>query len=85
MTPLLNPATGVLIIPVMAAFLLAMIPSYRIGAWLNVIAATLTFASALALLVWRPPVLGRLFIVDDLNIVFIVLNTLVGFTTSLFE
>lgn len=85
MTPLLNPATGVLIIPVMAAFLLAMIPSYRIGAWLNVIAATLTFASALALLVWRPPVLGRLLIVDDLNIVFIVLNTLVGFTTSLFS
>ena len=85
MTPLPNPATGVLIIPVMAAFLLAMIPSYRIGAWLNVIAATLTFASALALLVWRPPVLGRLLIVDDLNIVFIVLNTLVGFTTSLFS
>ena len=85
MTPLLNPATGVLIIPVMAAFLLALIPNYRIGAWLNVIAATMTFASALALLVWRPPALGRLLIVDDLNIVFIVLNTLVGFTTSLFS
>ena len=85
MTELLNPATGVLIVPAAASLLLALIPGYRVAAWINVAAALLTFASALALLVWRPVGLGRLLRVDDLNIVFIVLNTLVGFTTSVFS
>jgi hydrogenase-4 component F len=85
MTELLNPATAILIIPTAAALLLTLIPSYRIAAWINVTAACLTFISALSLLVWRPAGLGHLLQVDDLNIVFIVLNTLVGFTTSLFS
>jgi len=85
MTELLNPATSVLIVPAAAALLLALIPGYRVAAWINVAATLLTFASALALLVWRPVGLGRLLRVDDLNIVFIVLNTLVGFTTSVFS
>jgi hydrogenase-4 component F len=85
MTGLLNPATCVLVVPFVAAILLALIPSYRFGAWINVAAAFSTFVSALALLVWRPVMLGHLLLVDDLNIVFIVLNTLVGFTTSLFS
>ena len=84
MTELLNPATATLFIPLGAALILLFVPSYRVGAGINVIAAVLTFAAACTLLVIRPP-LGRLLLVDDLNIVFIVLNTLVGFTTSLFS
>ena len=84
MTGFLNPGIGVLIVPLAAALLLTLIPSYRIAAWINVAASFLTFVSALALLVWRPASLGRLLLVDDLNIVFIVLNALVGFTTSIF-
>jgi hydrogenase-4 component F len=55
-----------------------------VGAWINVLAACLTFALALTLLVWRPPA-EFLLKVDDLNVVFVVLNTLVGFTTSIFS
>jgi hydrogenase-4 component F len=84
MTPLLNPATAVLIIPMAAAFLLVALPGYRLASWVNVGAAFLTFLAALALVVIRPPV-ARLLLVDDLNIVFIVLNTFVGFTTSVFS
>jgi hydrogenase-4 component F len=49
-----------------------------------VLASLLTFLSALLLLVNRPPA-GQYLFVDDLNNVFIVLNTFVGFTTSLFS
>ncbi len=84
MTPWLNPATATLIIPVFAAAVLALVPAYRIAAWINVVAAFFTFIAALTLLVWRPP-LTTFLLVDDLNVVFIVLNTLVGFTTSLFS
>jgi hydrogenase-4 component F len=80
----LNPATATLFIPLAAALLLVLVPSYRIAAAINVAAAFLTFISAAALLVVRPP-LGQLLLVDDLNVVFIVLNTFVGFTTSLFS
>ncbi len=85
MSAILNPVAAVLIVPLAAAFVLALIPSYRVAAWINVAAAFLTFAAALALLVWRPAAPSRLLLVDDLNIVFIVLNTLVGFTTSVFS
>lgn len=84
MTSWLNPATATLIIPLIAAAILAFVPAYRVAAWINVAAAFLTFVAALTLLLWRPP-LTRLLLVDDLNVVFIVLNTLVGFTTSLFS
>jgi hydrogenase-4 component F len=47
-------------------------------------AALLTLACALVLFGWRPPP-GPFLIVDDLNVVFIVLSTFVGFTTSVFS
>ena len=50
----------------------------------NVLAALLTFLAALSLFCGRPDA-GNYLLVDDLNIVFIVLNTFVGFTTSLFS
>ena len=76
--------TAVLLIPAAAAALLAVLPGYRLTARLNVLAALLTFLSALSLLVARPQP-GTYFLVDDLNNVFIVLTTFVGFTTSAFS
>jgi hydrogenase-4 component F len=75
---------GVLLIPLAAALILALLPGYRLGARLNVLAAGASFLSALVLIEQRPGVNDFLF-VDDLNIVFLVLNTFVGFTTSVFS
>ncbi|HMF27012.1 MAG TPA: hydrogenase 4 subunit F, partial [Pseudolabrys sp.] len=76
--------TGVLLIPAFAAVLLAALPGYRLTARLNVIAALLTFVTASSLFVVTPES-GTYLLVDDLNKVFIVLTTFVGFTTSVFS
>ena len=81
---MLDAATAVLIIPALAAALLAALPGYRLTARLNVIAALFTFLVALSLFFTRPPA-GRYLHVDDLNNVFVVLTTFVGFTTSAFS
>jgi hydrogenase-4 component F len=83
-----DPPTGalaaILVIPGTTAALLALLPGYWLSARLNVLAAFATFVAALMLLFHRPAPGGYLF-VDDLNVVFIVLATLVGFTTSAFS
>jgi hydrogenase-4 component F len=70
--------------PIVAAAVLAALPSYRLSARLNMLASFLTLAAALSLFVSRPTA-DSYILVDDLNIVFIVLNTFVGFTTSVFS
>ena len=75
---------AILVIPAVGAGLLALLPDDRKGAWLNVFASFLTFVCALLLLIERPAS-GPYLIVDDLNAVFIILSTLVGFTTSVFS
>jgi len=77
--------TAVLIIPIVAAALLAALPGYRLTARLNVLASLLTMLAALSLFATARPPAGRYLFVDDLNIVFIVLNTFVGFTASVFS
>jgi hydrogenase-4 component F len=79
-----TPLTAVLIIPAVAAAVLALLPGYWLAARINVLATLATLIAALALLVERPPVGGYLF-VDDLNNVFIVLTTFVGLTTAVFS
>jgi hydrogenase-4 component F len=76
--------TGVLLIPAIAAALLAALPGYRATARLNVAATMLTFLCALSLFFWRPKS-GSYLLVDDLNATFIVLTTFVGLTTSVFS
>ena len=76
--------TGVLLIPAIAAALLAVLPGYRVTARLNVVATTLTLLCALSLF-FRRPEPGSYLLVDDLNGTFIVLTTFVGFTTSVFS
>ncbi|MCW5729111.1 MAG: hydrogenase 4 subunit F [Alphaproteobacteria bacterium] len=81
---LADPLLLVLLVPVCAAGLLALIPGYRVSARVNVAASFATLLAALGLLAERPEA-GRFLFVDDLSIVFILLNSLVGFTTSLFS
>ena len=83
--PSFNPVTAVLLISICSAALLAAMPGYRLTARLNVVASLATFLSALSLFVIERPQPGPYVLIDDLNIVFIVLNTFVGFTTSIFS
>ena len=77
-------AVLILAIPAAAAAVLAATPGYRASARLNMLSALLTFLAALSLFAYRPDT-GPTILVDDLNIVFIVLNTFVAFTTSVFS
>ncbi|MGZ8364378.1 MAG: hydrogenase 4 subunit F [Caulobacteraceae bacterium] len=75
---------GILLIPLVFAALLALSPGYRLSARLNVLASGGAFLCALVLIQQRPAPNDYLF-VDDLNVVFLVLNTFIGFTTSIFS
>ena len=72
--------------PPLAAALLALLPGYRLTrAPQRAGASSLTFLAALSLLFVERPRAGPYLLVDDLNTVFIVLTTFVGFTTSVFS
>jgi hydrogenase-4 component F len=80
----IDAVSAVLAIPFAAAIVLAILPGYKLTSRLNVFASALTFLAALQLLGDRPQPDAYL-LIDDLNVVFIVLNTLVAFTTSWFS
>jgi len=84
MNGILDGTMLVLVMPAIAAAVLAMLPGYRLSARLNVLASFLTLLAAVSLFFVHPQP-GTYFLIDDLNIVFIVLSTLVGFTTSVFS
>ena len=73
-----------LFLPALTAILLLALPDYRLSARFNMASAFVTFLAALSLL-FAEPVSGPYLLVDDLNIVFVVLNTFVAFTTSVFS
>lgn len=79
------PEVAILVIPLAAAALLALLPGYRLAARLNIAASLLTLLAAVALVVVPRPAPGGAFLVDDLTIVFVVLSAFVGFTTSIFS
>jgi len=79
------PADAVLIVPLLAAALLASLPNYRWAARFNIAATFLTLIAAGSLLVAAQPAPTSYLLVDDLNIVFIALSSFVGFTTSVFS
>ena len=79
-----DPVAAVLLVPLGAAALLAALPGYRLASRVNVLASLLSLLCAL-LLFWHRPPAGTFLMVDDLNVVFIVLNTFVGFTTATFS
>ena len=75
---------AILVIPAISAALLAILPGYLLTAKLNVVAALATFLTSLLLFVIEPTS-GQYLLLDDLNKVFIVLTTFVGFTASVFS
>ncbi|HTR15385.1 MAG TPA: hydrogenase 4 subunit F [Roseiarcus sp.] len=77
-------ALTVLALPAASAALLAALPSYRVSAALNVASALVTFLASVVFIA-DPPTPNAYILVDDLNVVFIVLNTFVGFTASVFS
>lgn len=78
------PLATVILIPMLGAAALAAMPGYRVAAMTNV---ALNFASFIAALFLAFGVResGDYFILDDVNALFVLLNTLVGFTASLFS
>jgi hydrogenase-4 component F len=75
---------AILILPAATAALLALLPGYRLSAAINVASSLATFVAAISFLFFKPAT-GDYFLVDELNIVFIVLNTFVAFTSSVFS
>ncbi|MEX2035871.1 MAG: hydrogenase 4 subunit F [Xanthobacteraceae bacterium] len=84
LTPLLTPLHGILLIPAIAVVVLVFVPSYRIGAMLNMLAAGLTFMAGASLL-FDPRYRTDILIVDDFNVYLVTLTTFVAFTTSIFS
>ena len=84
MTASFDAVIAVLVTPALAAVVLAILPGYWLAARLNALAALVTFLAAASLMFVRPQP-GPYLLVDDLNTVFIVLTTFVGFTTSVFS
>lgn len=75
---------ALLAVPASGALLFALMPGYRLPALLNTLLCGVTFLATLMLYAQRPA--GGVYLaVDDLNTVFLVINTLVGFTTSIFS
>ncbi len=77
-------SNALIVIPAVAAGVLAFQSDYKKGAQINLAASGATFLFSLLLLL-KAHETGSFLFVDDLNIVFVVLSTLVGFTTSGFS
>jgi hydrogenase-4 component F len=78
------PAHAILLIPALAVPLLALVPNYRLGAMLNVLASGLTFAAGVSLL-FAERLRSDILIIDDFNIYLVTITTFVAFTTSIFS
>jgi len=74
----------ILAIPALAALLLALLPSYRLAARVNVAASVLTLFASLVPFIRRPDTTPFL-LIDDFNIYLVALTAFVACTTSLFS
>ncbi|HET9653491.1 MAG TPA: hydrogenase 4 subunit F, partial [Usitatibacter sp.] len=74
----------ILAVPLLSAALLALVPDNRATGRINAFASLVTFAGSTVLFFARPQP-GPFLIVDEVNVVFVVLNTFVSFTTSVFS
>jgi hydrogenase-4 component F len=80
-----DPVKAILLIPLFAAAVLALLSNYRSAARVNMLASFITLTAAASLFVIERDAPGIYFLVDDLNIVFVVLTAFVAFTTSVFS
>jgi hydrogenase-4 component F len=74
----------VILLPLGGAAVLAFMPGYRLSANCNVGVMLATFAAGVSLF-FVPKGENDYFILDEVNILFLVLNTLVGLTTSVYS
>ncbi len=81
---MITPLALVIVIPFASAIIMALIADYRISAIGNMLAMFATLDAGL-MLPFGPREVGDYFILDEVNILFLILNTLVGFTTSVFS
>ena len=81
---MMTSAALVIGIPFVSAAILVLVPGYRVSAAGNVLAMFATFLAGVSLL-FVDAGASSYVIVDDMNILFIILNTLVGLTTSVFS
>ncbi|HWM47007.1 MAG TPA: hydrogenase 4 subunit F [Xanthobacteraceae bacterium] len=81
---MIEPAYAVVLVPAIAMVVLALVPNYRLGAALNVLASGVTCAAGISLL-FADRLRTDIVIVDDFNIYLITLTTFIGFTTSIFS
>jgi hydrogenase-4 component F len=79
-----SPLAGILLTPLIAALLLACLPYHRLSARLNILASGVSFLFGL-LLIGHHPSTTVLLIADPMSIAFILLNTFIGFTSSIFS
>ncbi len=80
----ITPLQAVAVIPAAAVVILAVIPGYRFGAFINVLASGLTFFAGASLLL-NPRYRTDILIIDDFNVYLVILTTFVAFTTSIFS
>jgi hydrogenase-4 component F len=80
----IDPLHALLLVPAAAVVILAVIPGYRVAAFLNMLASALTFMAGAWLLVY-PRYRSDILIVDDFNCYLVTLTTFVAFTTSIFS
>ncbi len=80
----MTPIHVIVATPLVAAAILALVPRYRLGAWMNVGFSAVTLAASL-LLFAAEPASDALFVVDAFNIYLIALTAFVGLTTSVFS
>jgi hydrogenase-4 component F len=80
----ISPLYAILLVPFLAALLLALIVDYRWGAAINILACGLTFAAGVSLL-FVDRVRTDVLLIDDFNIYLVTLTTFIGFTTSIFS
>jgi len=81
---LLQPAGWSVLVPFATALLLALVPSWRLGAWINACASTLSFAAA-CLLPWQVGHVGPLLLVDRLAAHFALLTAFIALSTAWFS
>ena len=81
---MISPLDAILWIPAVAIPLLALVPNYRVGAALNVLASGLVFAAGVSLL-FVERARSDILIIDDFNIFLVTVTTFVAFTTSIFS
>ena len=83
----MNPPVSLILVfavPACAAAILALVPGYRLSSRINMLASLMTLIAGVSFF-FLPVHTDNYLLLDDLNIVFIVLNSFVGFTTSVFS